>query len=148
MNRLQGIWYINTNRHEISARTDSAFLKISGWQLMAVVIFSLKKLILFLSYFTFRFFKALFIDGFVIHAKHRLFRAKGTKNYLCTGLIFVNSLLISLSFKKSQYRFFNANICKNMKHWYPEIQYICNFTPKVTQMNYCNGSSSILKKHL
>lgn len=112
MNRLQGIWYINTNRHEISARTDSAFLKISGWQLMAVVIFSLKKLILFLSYFTFRFFKALFIDGFVIHAKHRLFRAKGTKNYLCTGLIFVNSLLISLSLKKSQYRFFNANICK------------------------------------
>lgn len=63
---------------------------------MAVVIFSLKKLILFLSYLTFRFFKALlvFIDGFVIHAKHRLFRAKGTKIYLCTGLIFVNSLQI------------------------------------------------------
>lgn len=115
---------------------------------MAVVIFSLKKLILFLSYFTFRFFKALFKDGFVIHAKHWLFRAKGTKNYLCTGLIFVNSLLISLSFKKSQYRFFNANICKNMKHWYPEIQYICNFTSEVTQMNYCNGSSSTLKEHL
>lgn len=110
--------------------------------------FFIKKIVLFLSYFTFRFFKALFIDGFVIHAKHRLFRAKGTKNYLCTGLIFVNSLLISLSLKKSQYRFFNANICKNMKHWYPEIQYICNFTSEVTQINYCNGSSSILKEHL
>lgn len=67
---------------------------------MVVVIFLLKKLILFLSYFIFRFFKVLFIDGFVIYVKYWFFRVKGIKNYLCIGFIFVNLLLIFLFLKK------------------------------------------------
>lgn len=55
---------------------------------MAVVIFSLKKLILFLSYFTFRFFKALFIDGFVIHRNIGFLGQKVLK-IICVQVLFL-----------------------------------------------------------